>query len=62
MVILKQLKQKDIIVLKKQLWLKNNKCCPLLNIEVPLENCALDHIHKLNSELPAEQKGTISRL
>jgi hypothetical protein len=32
-----EMKTKDIKVLKEQLWIKNNKKCPLLNIEVPLE-------------------------
>lgn len=56
---LKQLTQKDIKVLKEKLWLKNNKKCPLLNIEIPLEKTVLDHIHKLKSEEVSEQKGTI---
>ena len=56
---LKQLSQKDIPLLKEKLWLQNNKKCPLLNIEIPLEKTVLDHVHKLKSEEPSEQKGTI---
>lgn len=54
-----QMKQNDIKTLKEKLWLENNKKCPLLDIEVPLDKMALDHIHKLKSEDPSEQKGTI---
>lgn len=54
-----QLSQNDIIVLKKKLWLQNDKKCPLLNTEIPFENMVLDHIHKLKSDDISEQKGTI---
>lgn len=53
------MKQKDIKSLKEKLWLKNGKKCPLLGIEVDLDKMALDHIHKLKSEDPDEQKGTV---
>jgi hypothetical protein len=53
------MKNKDIKALKEKLWLRNNKKCPLLGIEVPLEKMALDHIHKLKSENYSEQKGTV---
>ena len=43
----------------KSLWIKNNKICPLLEIEVPFEKIVGDHIHKLKSEKVSEQKGTI---
>ena len=56
---LKQLKQKDIKPMKEKLWKENNKICPLLGIEVELDKMTLDHIHKLASEEPSEQKGTI---
>ena len=55
----KELKNKDIKVLKEKIFLQNDKICPLLGIEVPLDKTALDHIHKLNSESYAEDKGTI---
>ena len=54
-----ELKNKDIKVLKEKLYLKNNKICPLLGIEIPLEKIALDHIHKLNADEYAIDKGTI---
>jgi len=54
-----QLSQSDIIVLKEKLWSKNNKKCPLLGIELPLESMVLDHIHKLKAEDISPQKGTI---
>ena len=54
-----EMKQSDIKPLKERLWLKNNKTCPLLGIEIPLDKISLDHIHKLNSESYSEQKGTI---
>ena len=54
-----QLSQKDILPLKTKLWLSNDKKCPLLGVEVPLEKMTLDHIHKLKSEEASEQKGTV---
>lgn len=54
-----ELKQKDVKPLKEKLHTQNNGICPLLNIEVPLEKMALDHIHKLKSEECSEQKGTV---
>lgn len=54
-----EMKASEVKPLKEKLWNKNNKKCPLLGIEVPLDKMALDHIHKLKSEDYAEQKGTI---
>jgi hypothetical protein len=54
-----EMKSKDIKSLKEKLWLKNNKKCPLLEIDVKLDKMALDHIHKLVAEPYSEQKGTI---
>lgn len=54
-----EMKQKDIKILKEELHAKNNGYCPLLDIPVDLDKMALDHIHKLKSEEPSEQKGTI---
>ena len=54
-----EMKQKDIKTLKEKIWLQNNKRCPLLNIEVELDKCSLDHIHKLKSEAYDIEKGTI---
>jgi len=54
-----EMKNKDIIILKEKLYLQNDKICPLLGIEIPFEKMALDHIHKLNSESYAPDKGTI---
>jgi len=54
-----EMKQKDILTLKTKIWKENNGLCPLLNIKLPLEKCALDHIHKLINEIPSSQKGTI---
>ena len=53
------MKQKDIKLLKEEIWLENNKICPLLEVEVPLDKMVLDHIHKLKSEEASSQKGTI---
>jgi len=55
----KELKQKDIKILKEKLHKENNGICPLLGIPVPVEKMALDHIHKLKSEPYATDKGTI---
>lgn len=54
-----QMKHKDIKILKEKLWLENDKKCPLLDKEVPLEKMVLDHIHKRKDEPASEQKGTI---
>lgn len=54
-----EMKQKDILPLKEKIWLRNNKRCPLLQIEIDLAKGTLDHIHKLKNEEYSEQKGTI---
>lgn len=54
-----EMKQKDIKILKEKIWLKNNKKCPILNVEIPLDKMALDHCHKKNEEAYAPNKGTI---
>ena len=53
------MKSKDIKILKEKLHKQNNGLCPLLEIEVTPDKMALDHIHKLKSEEPSEQRGTI---
>lgn len=55
----KELKPKDIKILKEKLHKQNNGVCPLLGTKVPLDKMALDHIHKLKSEDYADDKGTI---
>ena len=45
--------------LKEKIWLENNKKCPILNKEIPLEKMALDHAHKTKSEEYSENKGVI---
>lgn len=54
-----ELKAKDIKILKEKLHKQNDKICPLLGVPVPLDKTALDHIHKLNAESYADDKGTI---
>jgi hypothetical protein len=53
------MKTKDIKILKERLYISNDRKCPILGIEVPIEKMALDHIHKLKSEGPSENKGTV---
>lgn len=53
------MKQKDIKIIKEKIWLQNNKKCPILKLEFPLENMVLDHIHKLKNEEHNINKGTI---
>lgn len=55
----KEMKQPEIKVLKEKIWEANDKKCPILNIEVPLEKMVLDHIHKLKNEEYSETKGVI---
>lgn len=50
---------KDIRVLKEKIWLMNDKKCPVLDKEIPLNKMALDHNHKRNDEEYSEHKGTI---
>jgi len=54
-----EMKQKDIKMLKEKLWIKNNKKCPVLDKEVPLDKMALDHAHKRKDEEYSENKGVI---
>lgn len=54
-----EMKQKDIKPLKEKLWLINNKQCPVLGKEIPLEKMVLDHIHKRMDEDYSENKGAI---
>lgn len=53
------MKSSDIKKLKEILHTENNGICPLLNVEVSVEKMVIDHIHKLKSEQPSEQKGTV---
>lgn len=55
----KELKTKDIKLLKEKLYSINNGICPLLNVPIKLDETVLDHIHKLKSEEYATNKGTI---
>lgn len=55
-----EMKHKDIKELKEKIWLKNNKKCPVLDVEIPLEKCVLDHKHKLKNEEPGiDDKGLV---
>jgi len=53
------MKQKDIKTLKEKIWNENNKKCPVLDMDIPLEKMVLDHAHKRNSEEYSETKGAI---
>lgn len=55
----KEMKSKDIKPLKEKIWKSNDKKCPVLNKEVPLDKMALDHAHKRNDEEYAHDKGVI---
>lgn len=55
----REMKQKDIAVLREQLWIKNGKKCPVLGLEIPLKDTALDHAHKRVDESYAPDKGVI---
>jgi len=54
-----EMKTKDIKVLKEKMWIMNNKKCPVLDKEIPLEKMTLDHAHKNNNEEYAPNKGVI---
>lgn len=51
---MKQLKQKDILLLKERWHNEQNQICPILKQEIPLEKMVIDHQHKLKSEKPDE--------
>ena len=55
----KEMKQKDIRILKEKIWLANDKKCPILDVEIPLDKMALDHAHKKKDEAYAPDKGVI---
>jgi hypothetical protein len=57
-----EMKQKDIKILKEKIWLENDKKCPVLGKEIPLEKMTLDHAHKRNDEPYSPTKGVISKL
>ena len=54
-----EMKQKDIKPLKEKLWEINNRKCPVLGIEIPIDKMVLDHNHKRNDEEYSIDKGTI---
>jgi len=51
---LKQLKRKDLKALKEKWHAEQGGKCPLFNKVYPLDDCCIDHCHKLKSELPNE--------
>lgn len=54
-----EMKQKDIKTLREKIYLNNNKICPVLNTEIPLEKMVLDHAHKRKCDEYAPNKGTV---
>ena len=54
-----EMKQKDIKLLKEKLWLKNEKKCPVLGKEMPLDKMVLDHAHKRKDEAYSPTKGAV---
>ena len=54
-----EMKQSDIKPLKEKLWLINDKKCPVLNKEIPLDKMVLDHAHKRKDAEYAPDKGVI---
>ena len=51
--------QSEIPKLREEIYNKNNKKCGILGIEIPLEDTALDHKHKLKSVSPNKIDGAI---
>jgi len=56
-----EMKQSEIILLKNYLHNKQNKICPLLKVEVPLDKVALDHQHKLKNVNASKENGGLVR-
>lgn len=55
----REMRQKDIKILREKIWESNNRKCPVLGVEIPLKDTALDHCHKKVSEDYSPSKGTI---
>ena len=55
----KEMKQKEIRVLKEKLWLMNDKKCPVLGKAIALDKMVLDHAHKRNAEEYSPTKGVV---
>jgi len=53
-----QLHQKDLKDFRYNIWIKNNKICPILKVEISEDEVVGDHNHKLKSEPISENKGT----
>lgn len=59
---LKQLKQSDLLKLKKELHEAQNEHCPILNSPFPLDEMVVDHIHKRKrADEPNEENGGLVR-
>lgn len=54
-----EMRVSDIPKLREKIWLSNNKKCPVLGKEIPLDKTALDHAHKRKDEEYSENKGVI---
>lgn len=52
--VLQQLKQKDLPALRLKWYKEQGGKCPIFGNEYPIEDCTLDHQHKLKAELPDE--------
>lgn len=52
--VLRQLKQKDLPALRRKWYNEQDGYCSLFGNEYPIEDCTLDHQHKLKAELPDE--------
>jgi len=53
------IKKSELKDLRKELWLKNDKKCPILGIEIDFDKTVIDHIHKRKDEEISENKGVI---
>jgi len=51
-----QLKQKDLLEIRKKWYSQQEGICPILKQVVPFENTVVDHQHKLKAE-PADETG-----
>jgi len=52
-----QLKQKDLLPLRKKQWEKQDKKCPILDKEIPFEKSVLDHCHISKKEIKEGKVG-----
>lgn len=59
----KSIKTGELKALREEFWINQNKTCPLLGVELPLEEFVLDHKHRKNKSCQiGEESGGLIRM